>query len=119
RITRGSDIDYTNSPVLVMPQPSALNVNKACPFAFDVNWRSAANASGYVVYALGNKYMNSIGFTTDTFYSFTGYPPNGDVWFSVAAVAPNGRLGMRANAVLRSPGLLNCLLVTDVKVYSI
>ncbi|MDZ7846276.1 MAG: hypothetical protein U5L96_05700 [Owenweeksia sp.] len=39
----------------------------SCPDSLTLSWDAASNVTGYNIYRLGSKYMDSIGYTTDTF----------------------------------------------------
>ncbi|KAB2814656.1 S8 family serine peptidase [Phaeocystidibacter luteus] len=117
RITRGTQTDMVDSPVTLIDVPNRLGLVQACPDSFIVSWNPVAGAAEYEVYALGQKYMDSINRTTDTFQIFTGIPPTQEVWWSVAAVPTAGQpAGQRAIARKKESGLQGCLVNTDVAI---
>lgn len=117
RVTRGTQSDVSNEPVVIIDRPNQLSVVQACPDSFVVNWLPVAGAAEYEVYALGNKYMDSIARTTDTFYVFHNYPPYTDIWYSASAVPTlNGPSGERAFAKMKTSGLRGCAIQSDLSV---
>ncbi len=66
-----------------------------------LQWNPVAGADAYVLYALGEQYMNSTTTVTDT--SAVIYPPTQNAWYAVAPYQEGG-LGIRSEAVdLRRP----------------
>jgi hypothetical protein len=60
RISRGSASDITDAPIGLVGYPANLQLNWACPDSFNVSWNPVSNASGYVVYMLGQEYMDPV-----------------------------------------------------------
>lgn len=113
--TTNTYLDTTDYPVVIAPRPTLLNLESACPSGFTVKWNPVAGAAEYMVYALGQKYMDTVGRTVDTFFTFTGYNPNQEVWWSVAAIpSVGGQPGPRALAKMKPTGVQNCLLNRDL-----
>ena len=119
RISRGSASDITDAPIGLVGYPANLQLNWACPDSFNVSWNPVSNASGYVVYMLGQEYMNPIDTTINNSYTFYNVNPSNTIWWSVAALTPGGKVGKRAVAVEKTPGLQGCLLTNDVIISSI
>lgn len=120
RITRGSQSDMTNSPAVMIAQPNGLALVQACPDSMVVRWDAVSGAQEYEVYLLGQKYMDSIARTPDTFYVFHNLAPNVERWWSVAAVPTiGGATGKRAIAKMKDVGLRACVLNSDVALFSI
>lgn len=116
RITRGTQTDLVNAPLVVAETPNRLRTVSVCPDSFTLAWDRVLEAEEYEIYILGNKYMDSVTRTVDTFYTFVGqYAPTLDLWYSVAAVPSAGGLpGVRANAVRRPSGISNCIVADDL-----
>ncbi|TNE28692.1 MAG: PKD domain-containing protein [Bacteroidetes bacterium] len=120
RISRGTQTDVVNSPLVVVGRPNQIGVVQACPDSFTVRWQPVIGANEYEIYTLGNKYMDSIGRTTDTFYVFRGYSPNNEIWYSVSAVPTvGGKAGQRAIAKTKATGLQNCAIYRDLAAFEI
>lgn len=113
RLTEGTSVSLSDN-FTIMPQVSNLQVISVCPSSATLSWDSIISAQGYVVYLLGQKYMDSVAFTNSNYITLTninGYTEN---WYSVAAVANGGGVGRRAIAV-SSTGLNNCVADHDLK----
>lgn len=119
RISRGSQTDIIEETMVIMPRPTRLGVAQACPDSIVIRWDALAGASEYEVYALGAMYMDSVARTADTFYVFHGYPPTTEVWYAVAGVTPNGRVGQRTNAMMKPSGVSGCPIATDVQLFDV
>jgi hypothetical protein len=119
RITRNGITSTSPSVFSVIRVPQNVSVVRVCPDTITVKWNSVTGATAYRVYTLGNKYMDSTGTTTDTFYHFTGLNINDAHWFSVSALHnPTNAVGRRAFAIQQLPGLMNCILANDAEMVS-
>ncbi len=96
--------------------PQNLTYVSACPDSLSMTWDLVPQAVGYVVYRLGNKYMDSIGYTVSNVFKAPGIPLVGDEYFAVAAVSNNVGIGLRSNSLVRPPGLFNCEVKKDLSV---
>src|SRR5690606_602219 len=86
-----------------------LNVEWACPNAFNFSWDPVEGAVAYQVYLLGEKYMDSAGFVTTT--NATVYASSTQTqWVSVAAIGPDNAISKRAFAIQKLPGTFGCTL---------
>ena len=113
RITRGTQSDVVNAPLKTIGIPSGLAVSYACPDTLKLTWNAIAGASGYVVYRLGLKYMDSL-VSVPTTYAKLAIPSTQSHWFAIAAVTPAGKVGPRSNAFQKMPGLQGCVLAQDI-----
>ena len=113
RVARGADTDSNVGFISVLPQPQNLQVDYACLDSLQLSWDPSAGAGSYIVYRLGDKFMEEVGTTTTTSLKLA-VPSNTEEWFSVAAVGQTFGKGRRINAVQKSPGLVNCNYVNDV-----
>jgi PKD repeat protein len=113
RVTRGSQTGTSQAPFSIIPRPSNLNIDWACPDSMKLSWNNVTGATGYEVSMLGAKYMDSVGTTSTNEFVFTNINPNNQYWVSVRALGPNGAVGRRANAIEKAPGTFNCPLSTD------
>ena len=119
KVQRGNQQDLSDAPIGLIGYPGNLQLNWACPDSFNVSWNAVNNASGYVVYMLGQEYMDPIDTTGSNSYTFYNVNPSNTVWWTVAALTPGGRAGKRAVAVEKIPGLQGCLLTNDVIMTSV
>ncbi|MDP2422826.1 MAG: S8 family serine peptidase [Bacteroidales bacterium] len=107
RLKRGEQETITTHPFNVVPLPANLTVDWACADAFRIKWDGVYGATGYIVRMLGEKYMDSIAYTTKTSYIFTG-TGQGEKWVAVQAIHENGAVSRRTLAVMRAAGVSNC-----------
>ena len=95
--------------------PDGLEVVAFCSYYFmEVKLNAVDGATGYDVFYLGEKFMDSVGTTNLTTFDVPITDPLSDHWFSVRAKGDNNLRGKRAIAVKYEGGLLNCNLVNDV-----
>lgn len=110
RISRdGQDVDISDSHFSIIGVPEALSFTDPCSSGATFQWDAVTGADEYLVYHLGEKYMEEIGRTSEEFFDITGVE-SGTNWFAVSAITNEGALGRRSNAVSMSvnPNLSNC-----------
>ena len=97
RVTRGSSDDESDANFTIVERPQNLEVTGVCHGAntFHIVWDSVPGATEYEVFLLGDKYMDSIGITTNLYFDITVPDLNGNYWFSVRALGPNGIRSLR------------------------
>lgn len=117
RISNSSSADTTDTPFTIIGRPTNITFPKSCPDTLTINWNAATAATGYIVYRLGQKYMDSIGYSTTTSLKVPHMYLDTN-WYSVASVI-NGKIGRRADAVRKLPGLTNCVLADDAEANSL
>ncbi|UKN02145.1 S8 family serine peptidase [Paracrocinitomix mangrovi] len=109
RITYGASTDMSAADFSIIGQPQNLNVEWACPNAFNFSWDPVPGAIGYEVFLLGDEYMDSAGYVTTN--NATVYASSTQTqWYSVRAYGPNGAIGKRAVAEQKSPGTFGCTM---------
>lgn len=114
RVSRGTQTDQGEANFSIIETPSNIQFLSSCPDSLSITWNAVSNAQGYVIYRLGTKYMDSIGYTTSTFYTVNPNNPTVEDWFSIAAVTNDNTIGRRAVAVEKPLGVFNCQLNDDV-----
>lgn len=114
RVSRNGKFSVSPGLFSVIGVPANLDIPRSCPDSLLLTWDSVANATAYVVYRLGARYMDSIGTTANTFFNVLNNNPSNEDWFSVAAIAPSGSAGRRALAIQKPLGVFNCALQNDV-----
>lgn len=123
RVSRGSELDENDTPASIMPLPAAVKVDHACPEFIRVVWNPVENATSYDVHLLGQKFMEEIGNTVDTFFDVPtiNVNPTLDHWFAVSANEDNLNAdGRRTIAQFWDGGLSNCeSLVNEIGIFSI
>lgn len=115
KITRGTQTSTSLAPFTIVGVPGDLEFSSQCPDSATLSWRPATGANGYIVHQLGTKYMDSIAYTTDTFYTFQINKPTDRGWYSVSATI-DSVAGRRAIAIEKPTDVFNCNLNDDVSV---
>lgn len=118
RITRGASSDESDQPFSIIDVPSGLTIDWACPDSMRLSWNAVSGATAYEASMLGNKYMDSVGVTTNTYFVYHGINPLNTYWVSVKAHGPNNAVGRRAIAIEKSPGNVNCTINFDAGMYN-
>lgn len=114
RVTRDGVSDTSDANLSIGAVPQNVNIAQACPDYIRVNWDLVAGATAYDLYKLGEKYMDSIGTTTDLFFDVPITNPNDENWFAVRAVGDENFVGRRTIAINHNAGLMNCMIDFDV-----
>lgn len=111
RVTRNGQSDQSDTTFNILGIPDNIQVTNICSNAIRITWDSVPNADSYVIYLLGNRYMDSVGISTTTTFDVPTSNPNGENWVAVAARKP-GVKGRRSIAVstLGQSGQPLCLL---------
>lgn len=118
RVSRGGVVAASPSTFSIIGVPAGLTIVSVCPDTVTLKWNSTLNATGYQIFQLGNKYMDSIGTTTDTTFKVGGLNIADEHWFSVKAInANNNAVSRRAFAINQVPGVLNCPLQNDAQAF--
>ncbi|MGM0478297.1 MAG: S8 family serine peptidase [Bacteroidota bacterium] len=97
-----SDTTFT-----VLGVPQSFGLEWVCPDSMMLSWDPVNGATGYEVSELGNKYMDSIAYVTDTNVVLQ-YSSNYENWFSVKALGADNAVGRRAVAIQKTQGQFNC-----------
>lgn len=98
RISRSGLVTESDS-FSIIDIPTNLSMSDKCAGIGTLTWNAVPGADAYDVFALGNKYMDSIGTTTATFFDVPGLSIGNTNWYSVRARTNAGAVGMRANAI--------------------
>ena len=112
RVKRGANSGESVTNFTVISRPNNIHVTRICPTlsAIQIAWDVVPGAVGYDVYVLGQKYMDSVGTTTDLFFNVPVNDIYAPQWFSVRAIAPNNGRGLRQNAVYFDGNPSDCYL---------
>ncbi|RMG85398.1 MAG: PKD domain-containing protein [Bacteroidetes bacterium] len=123
RVGRAGEVDQSDAHFSIMPLVSGVKVDHACPDYLRISWEPQPAATSYDVHLLGDKYMEVLGNTVDTFYDVPTIDlnPTLDHWYAVSAREDNlGAVGRRTLAQHWNSGLFNCAsLVNDIGIYDI
>jgi PKD repeat protein len=108
RITRGPQASESRANFTIIETPKNIQFARVCQDFVSLTWDAVPGATSYDVFVLGEKYMDSVGTTTNTFFEPKIRYQN-ENWFSVRARGDSGILGRRAVAVMQDAGtLVNC-----------
>lgn len=105
-------------PITIVGVPSGLTVVAACPDSVQLDWGNISGASGYVVYHLGAKYMDSVTYVTTSNATIAHNPLVND-WYAVAAVVNDTSVGFRSEAIEKQPGVFNCVIPNDLELVAV
>ncbi len=100
-------------PITIAPVPSNLTVVASCPDSVSLDWSDVSGVSGYIVYQLGAKYMDSVTYVTSSDAVIPHNPLNND-WYAVASVVNDTSAGFRSVAIEKTPGVFNCVVPNDL-----
>lgn len=96
RVSRGSQISQSIENFSIFPFPTGLALSNGCGGA-QLSWNAVSGATGYEIFKLGPKYMESQGTTTNTSF-VVNVPLNSSDWYAVRALGANGAVSRRTNA---------------------
>lgn len=113
RIFNANDTDVVG-PMTIVQVPALLSIDAACPDSVELSWRATPNASGYVLYRLGQKYMDSVAYVKDTTHARLAHDPLVEDFYAIAAVVNDSSIGYRSVAVEKRPGVFNCVVPRDL-----
>jgi PKD repeat protein len=101
RISRGGATDESAANFTIIERPENLRINRVCPSVNEIQlaWDVVPGATGYDVFMLGQKFMDSIATTAALTYNITVADINDAQWFSVRAIGANGIRSLRQIAV--------------------
>lgn len=100
RVVAGSNTAESAQNFTIIPLVSNIIYSFICPTELGLSWNPVTNAEGYIVYRLGQRYMDSIGTTATTNFTVATTPSDTD-WFAVAPIGMNGIKGRRSLAVIK------------------
>ncbi len=111
KIQQGTQIDVSDSAFTILAVPDNLKLDTVCENKLVLTWDSVPSTSYYVIYKMGNLYMDSIGVSPEPFFIFTTENITDSAWYAVKAVA--GTLSSeRSIAILKIPEEKNCTIST-------
>ncbi len=119
RVTRGTQTSESQQNFTIIESPDNLQFARVCQDFVSLTWDAVTGATSYDVFVLGEKYMDSVGSTSNTFFEPKIRYQN-ENWFSVRARGDSGIIGRRAIAVKQNPGILvNCAGVAPTALFSV
>ncbi len=127
RISRGGASDESDANFSIVSRPLNIEIFRICTATNTIvlRWDSVPGATGYDVFMLGQKYMDSISSTAATEFGVVVPDLADPQWFSARATGPNGLRSTRQIAIHYPGGygstfcVLECTSDNDVGVSSI
>lgn len=116
RVSRNGQSSQNAFPFSIIEMAQNLTFDRVCPDTIVLRWDSVPGATHYEVFALGQRYMDSVALTPIPQIKLTGFNPLRENWFSVQAHGANSLRGSRSIAVRQAPGLWNCTVSEDISV---
>jgi len=114
RVTRQNISDISDHTFAIIDDPNNIKVDSVCFCNVSVSWDSVPGAAAYEVLVLGEKYMDSIGTTTNNYFSIPVDSPSGGFWYTVRAITNKGCKGQRAIAqYYDGSGQVSCSINAD------
>jgi len=107
-VSRNGIESVNTVPFSIMKLPENMFVDWSCDSSFRIHWDEVSGAMGYELSLLGEKYMDSVGYTTQNSFIIEGVDANTADWYSVKAIGPDNAKGRRVLAEVRNPGVFNC-----------
>ncbi|MEM7038686.1 MAG: S8 family serine peptidase, partial [Bacteroidota bacterium] len=109
RVSAGAYSEESAAPFSIIRVPTNLEVLWSCGDSLMLTWDGVQGATDYEVSRLGQKYMDSVGTTSQTHLMLTGMSTTEDEWLSVKALGPLDARGRRAIAIQKMPGDSGCV----------
>ncbi len=119
RIKRDGEIGTSIVPFTIFEVPQNIHIAEVCPQSIILEWEPCANTSSYIIYKLGDKYMEAFSSTNMSSIEIPIDNPSEENWYAVAAIGQNGLIGRRSIAISDGVDLLNCELATDISIINI
>ena len=98
KVERDGVEGISQEPFSVIRTPTDLDFEWVCPDSLKLTWNNVDGAIGYEVSALGEKYMDSVGYSEETSFVLE-IPISDENWFSVKTYGPDNAVGERAIAI--------------------
>jgi len=119
RIKRENQESLSLASFSIYGVPQNVHIAEVCPDMVRIEWEPMANAKTYLIYKLGEKFMEAFSSTDMPFFEIPINNPFEENWYAVAAIGENGLEGRRSLAISDGTDLLNCDLGTDVSIANI
>ena len=117
RVTRNGQVAQS-APFHLIGQPQNLVVDQVCPDSTTFSWGAVPGATGYDIFVLGEKYMDSVATVGAVPSATIALAESESHWLAVRARGPNGLKGRRSLALFRPAGRLNCSVPNDITALS-
>lgn len=101
RVVAGSLTGEHEQNFTIAPLATNITYSYICPTSLGLSWNPVAQATGYIVYRLGARYMDSVTTTALTNVVINGTSPSDTDFFAIAPIGANGLKGRRSLAVAK------------------
>ncbi|MFK7772809.1 MAG: S8 family serine peptidase [Saprospiraceae bacterium] len=114
RISNNNTSDISDANFSISSIPTNLEVEQVCYNSIRLVWEDLPTANFYEVFTLGEKYMESIGTTSELFFETSIADPTADNWFAIRALGDDEMVSRRTLAILYNNDILNCPTESDL-----
>lgn len=101
RVVAGSITGEHEQNFTIAPLATNITYSYICPTSLGLSWNPVSQATGYIVYRLGARYMDSVTTTTLTNVVINGTSPSDTDYFAIAPIGANGLKGRRSIALAK------------------
>lgn len=119
RVSRGNVVGESPHPFSIVGVPTGLEIIQLCNNQMTLKWDPVPGAVGYDAMILGTQYMDSVGSTDATSFTFDIASPFVANWVSVRAKTADDTYGRRAVAISNPLGPITCTQGDDLRVRAI
>lgn len=119
RVRRNNEEGISIAPFSIYEVPQNVHIAEVCPDMVRIEWTPVANANTYLIYKLGQKFMEVYSSTEVPFIEVPSNDPSQENWYAVSAIGENGLEGRRSVAISDGTDLLNCDLGIDINLVNI
>lgn len=116
KVERDGFEDFSNADFCILKSPSNLKVLKVCPEYIRLSWDELPEANHYVVYQLGDHFMDSLLSTSVNAVNIPNLDPTVEQWFAIRAIDENGAMSKRTIAVSSGGEIKDCSVERDIAV---
>ena len=114
RISNNGNSDMSDANFSISEIPANLEVEEVCYNSIRLVWESLPATNFYEIFTLGEKYMESIGTTSELFFDAPINSPIADNWFAVRALGDDEMVSRRTLAIVYNEDVLNCPTESDL-----
>ena len=119
RVSRGNVVGESTLPFSIVGVPTGLEVIQLCTNQMTLKWDPVPGAVAYDAMILGTQYMDSVGTTDGTSFTFNIPSPFVANWVTVRARTADDTYGRRAVAISNPLGPITCTQGNDLRARAI
>lgn len=118
RISRNGNSNVMQQAFTILKQIDTVHIDKICPDYVSLSWDTIPSASKYIIYRLGDKYMEAFDTVSINKVSFSIVNPGIEQWYSIQPVWANGTKGKRSVAK-KVQNLYDCTQAVDLAITNV